>query len=127
MKVGFDSTLFATRHSYGSALFAGMVILIVTSAPAQNIFVGDLNSIHEFTPGGVQYNSIPISPGAGGLAFDSAGNLFEADYNSGNIYKFTPGGVQSTFATGLAYPQGLAFDSAGNLFEADTYTGYIYK
>jgi hypothetical protein len=28
------------------------------------------------------------------VAFDSAGNLFEADWSSGNIYQFTPGGVR---------------------------------
>jgi hypothetical protein len=44
-----------------------------------------------------------------GLAFDSAGNLFEAEANSGNIYEFTPGGAQSTFASGLNRPVGLAF------------------
>ena len=53
------------------------------------------------------------------LAFNSAGNLFVADQNSGNIYEFTPGGVQSTFASGLDYPYGLAFNSAGDLFVAD--------
>ena len=49
------------------------------------------------------------------MAFDSAGNLFEADFNTGHIYEFTPGGVRSTFATGLHSPWGLAFDSAGYL------------
>ena len=55
-----------------------------------------------------------------GLAFNSAGDLFEADHGSGNIYEFTPGGTQSTFASGLNAPDGLAFNSAGNLFEADS-------
>ena len=54
-----------------------------------------------------------------GLAIDSAGNVFEADGETGQINKFTPGGVQSTFATGVI-PMGLAIDSAGNLFEANT-------
>ena len=62
-----------------------------------------------------------------GLAFDSAGNLFEADVNSGNIYEFTPDGTRSTFASGLNGPFGLAFDSAGNLFEADEVSGNIYE
>jgi hypothetical protein len=44
-----------------------------------------------------------------GLAFDSAGDLFEADYGSGNIYEYTPGGAQTTFASGLSNPAGLAF------------------
>ena len=43
------------------------------------------------------------------LAFDSAGDLFEADGGSGNIYEFTPDGAQSTFASGLDNPVGLAF------------------
>jgi hypothetical protein len=42
------------------------------------------------------------------LAFDSAGNLFEADANSGNIYEFTPAGVRTTFASGLG-AHALAF------------------
>jgi glucose/arabinose dehydrogenase len=45
-----------------------------------------------------------------GLAFDSAGDLFEADYGSGNIYEYTPGGAQTTFASGLSNPAGLAFE-----------------
>src|SRR5207244_3760497 len=63
-----------------------------------------------------------------GLAFDSSGNLFEADYNSGTINKFTPAGVPSNppFATGLSNPTGLAFDSSGNLFEADQGSGTIF-
>jgi hypothetical protein len=44
-----------------------------------------------------------------GLAFNSTGDLFEADYGSGNIYEFIPGGVQSTFASGLGKLTGLAF------------------
>ena len=62
-----------------------------------------------------------------GLAFDSSGNLFEADYNSGTIFKFTPDGTKSPFASGLSNPTGLAFDSSGNLFEADQGSGTIFK
>jgi DNA-binding beta-propeller fold protein YncE len=61
------------------------------------------------------------------LAFNSAGNLFEADYGSGTIYEFTPGGTKSTFASGLNGPIGLAFNSAGDLFEADYGSGNIYE
>ena len=62
-----------------------------------------------------------------GLAFNSAGDLFETDLGSGNIYEFTPGGTRSTFASGLSNPNGLAFNSAGNLFEADFASGNIYE
>lgn len=64
------------------------------------------------------------------VAFNSGGNLFEADYRSGNIYQFTPGGVQSTFASGLTDPISMAFDAAGNLFVGAGYgnnNGYIMK
>jgi hypothetical protein len=46
------------------------------------------------------------------LAFNSAGDLFEADSGgSGNVYEYTPNGTRSTFASGLASgdPYGLAF------------------
>jgi DNA-binding beta-propeller fold protein YncE len=60
-------------------------------------------------------------PGATGLAFDSAGNLFVANYGisqpgEGSISKITPNGAQSTFVSGLSYPNGLAFNSADDLF-----------
>jgi hypothetical protein len=58
------------------------------------------------------------------LAFNSAGDLFEADGGSGNIYEFTPGGVQSTFAL-LYGPNNLAFNSEGDLFV--TAGGDIYE
>ena len=61
------------------------------------------------------------------LAFDGAGNLFEADLGSGNIYEFTTDGTKSTFASGLSHPTALAVDSAGNLFEADFASGNIYE
>jgi hypothetical protein len=44
-----------------------------------------------------------------GLAFNSAGNLFVTEWDSGSIYEFTPDGTQSTFATGVTDPEGLAF------------------
>jgi len=41
--------------------------------------------------------------------FNSAGNLFETDFISGNIYEFATDGTRSTFASGLSAPSGLAF------------------
>jgi hypothetical protein len=65
--------------------------------------------IYEFTPDGTQSIfasglNLPI-----GLAFDSAGNLFEAERGTGSINEFTPDGTRSTFASGLSAPYGLAF------------------
>ena len=76
----FKSTIRAACYSFGGAVCAGAVLLITSSAPAQNLFV--LNHldgiITEFTPGGAQSTFasgliMPIQP-----AFDSAGNLFVA-------------------------------------------------
>ena len=130
MKTRCQSIFRAAYHSFDRAVFAGAVLLIVTSAPAQNLFVSDYISsgtIYEFTPGGAQSTYVSGLPYTEGLAFDSAGNLFEADQNSGNIYEFTPRGRQSTFASGLNEPSGLAFDSAGDLFETDLGSGNIYE
>jgi len=44
-----------------------------------------------------------------GLAFNSAGQLFESNYGTDSINEFTPDGVQTTFASGLLDPIGLAF------------------
>ena len=74
------------------------------------MFEADLSDhIYQFTPSGVRS---PFASGLAdpwGLAFDRAGDLFEADLKSGHIYEFTPGGTRSTFASGLSQPAFLAF------------------
>ena len=125
------------RHSFGRLLCLGAVILICSSASAQNLFVSgsDANGgkIFKFTWDGVQsiFASGLDDPHA--LAFDGAGNLFVA-VNGGIIYKYQPNGVRSTFASGLDYTHALAFDSADNLFVANFSggvphmgTGTVYK
>src|SRR5207249_3366136 len=105
------------------------LILICSSAPAQNLFMSDgysgishnLGHIYKFTSNGASSTFASGLDGPEGLAFDSAGNLFVSI--GGNIYEFTPAGVRSTFASGTFGR--LAFDAAGNLFAADG--GSIYK
>src|SRR5438046_643186 len=96
MAFASDGNLFVTRRGSGAA---------------------GSGSIVKFTPAGV------ISPFAGGLflpkdlAFDSSGNLYEADSGSGSVFKFAPNGTKTTFnTTVLNAPQSLAFDRDGNLF-----------
>jgi glucose/arabinose dehydrogenase len=80
-------------------------------------------AVYKFTPAGVRTTFAFGLSNPAGLAFDSAGNLFVAEFGeinggpgTGRIYKFTPNGIRTTFASGLFEPQGLAFDRAGNLF-----------
>ena len=125
------------RHSFGRLLCLGAVILICSSASAQNLFVSgsDANGgkIFKFTWDGVQSIFASGLDDPQGLAFDGAGNLFVA-VNGGSIYKYQPNGVRSTFASGLDYTSCSGLDSADNLFVADFSggvphmgTGTVYK
>jgi len=108
--------------SFTTVVGLGALILICSSAPAQNLFVSvsDAGSgkILEFTPDGMQSTfAAGFNPGA--LAFDSAGNLFVVG-DGPAIYKFTPEGVRSTFALGLSSPGFVAVDRAGNVANVGT-------
>ena len=111
MKTKFKSNIRAGCHSFGGVVCVGAVLLIASSAQAQNLFETDLHSgnIYEYTPGGARSTFASGLDEPYGLAFNSAGDLFAAAWGSGNITEITPGGVQSTFASGLDYPTGLAF------------------
>jgi sugar lactone lactonase YvrE len=61
-----------------------------------------------------------------GLAADSSGNLYVANYQNGTISKVTPTGVVSGFAA-INFAEGMAFDPAGNLYVADTGNNSIDK
>lgn len=52
---------------------------------------------------------------ANGSYFDSSGNLYVADYQSGAVRKITPGGVMSTFASSLNGPAGVWVDANDNV------------
>src|SRR6266550_512532 len=134
----FKSALGVAGHLFSRVVCLGAVILICSSAPAQNLFVSvddaSGGKIFEFTPNGAQSTFASGLSDAEGLAFDSAGNLFVAAVNAsgGKVLKFTPDGVRTTFASGLLAPEALAFDSAGNLFvleggDIDGLGAAIYK
>jgi len=122
---------------------AGALILICSSAPAQNLFVsgnmppkncpGGCGVIYRFTWDGRQSIFASGLTDPWDVAFDGAGNLFVVDYDRGGligagaIYKITPSGVRTTFASGLSYSSRLAVDRAGNVFVADYDHGIIYE
>jgi DNA-binding beta-propeller fold protein YncE len=91
---------------------------------AGNLFVIMAGELDEFNTSGTIIKTYTSFSGAGGLAFDSTGNLYVAAANSGaagagTITKITTGGVLSTYAAGLNFPSGLAFNAAGDLFVCD--------
>src|SRR5215468_6077008 len=102
--------------------------LFVTVAAPGDLFVAQFDgSIFKFTPNGTKTTFASGLGNPEGLVFDSAGNLFEADFGTDTIFKFTLDGTKTSFASGLSAPVGLAFDSSGNLFEADAVSGTIFK
>jgi len=100
----------------------------VTSDRKGNLYVAcDNNKIYEFNSNGVE--SVFATTGLNnpvGLAFDSSGNLYAANFGNNTIEEFGTNGVGSLFAnTGLYEPAGLAFDSSGNLYVANYMGGIV--
>ena len=96
---------------------------------ANNLFAVDQGwpvSIVKITPDGTKSTFASGLSSPGGVAVDSAGDLFVADRDSDSILKFSPDGTKSTFASGLDL-YGMAFDQAGNLFAAGWESTSIFK
>ena len=143
----FECAFGRVRQLFSRVAWLGAVILICSSASAQNLFVSGKNlptnegpgdgygAIFRFTWDGGQsvFASGLYKPG--NLTLDSAGNLFFMDYvileggASGNaaVFKITPNRTLTIFAFGLSYASNLAVDKAGKLFVADYDSGIIYQ
>jgi sugar lactone lactonase YvrE len=124
-----------------------------------NVYVADSgnSTIRKISPGGAVSTLAGLAGGFGsddgtgsaarfhnpqGVAVDSSGNVYVADWGNSTIRKITPGGVVSTLA-GLAgsfgsddgaastarfdNPQGVAVDSSGNVYVADSGNSTIRK
>ena len=109
----------ADHRSHGLATSAGALLLLTSGAFAQNMFVGSYGNenIVEYPTSGPSSTFATGLNYPAALAFNSAGDLFEADQFNGVINEYAPGGGAPTqFATGLNNPTSLAFDGAGDLF-----------
>jgi sugar lactone lactonase YvrE len=67
-----------------------------------------------------------------GLAADSAGNIYAADYLNNRVQKLSPSGVpldvwrgNRVGGPGLSHPQGLTLDSRDNLYVVDSNAGRV--
>jgi sugar lactone lactonase YvrE len=154
---GVVTTLAGAAVVYGSSDGTGASASFrhpysVATDSAGNVYVADSdnNTIRKITPGGVVSTLAGTAgvrgsadgtgaaasfSGPDGLAVDSAGNVYVADYYNSTIRAITPGGAVTTLAgaagspgsadgTGAAArfngPQGLATDRAGNVYLADS-------
>jgi sugar lactone lactonase YvrE len=161
---GVVTTLAGLANNPGSADGTGAAASFnypqgITTDSAGNVYVADYynHTIRKITSAGVvttlagtarSYGSADGTGAAarfnypGGLATDSAGNVYVADTENHTIRKITSAGVVTTLAgtvgssdsadgTGAAasfsYPYGLATDSAGNVYVADTNNSTIRK
>jgi sugar lactone lactonase YvrE len=133
----FKSALRLASHLFSRVACLGAVILICTSASAQNLVVSGNDArggeIFKFTWDAKQSIFASGLADPRDLACDSAGNVFVVDWEIldyiGNaaVYKITPAGAQTIFASGLSFNSYLAVDKTGNLFVADYDQGIIYK
>jgi sugar lactone lactonase YvrE len=131
------SALGRVGQLFSLVVWLGAVILICSSASAQNMFVSGTDAgggeIFKFPLAGPETIFATGLVDPWDLAVDGAGNLFVVDSQCGELYcgakvsEITPQGVRTTFASGLSYPSYLAVDSTGNIFMGDSDHGIIYE
>lgn len=110
-----------------------------------NLYIADAanNLVEKVTPGGtltvLAGNGFAGYSGDGGpanqaqlngpwgVAVDSAGDVYIADYYNHVVRKVALDGTISTAARGFADPDAVALDSAGNLYVADEGTAEVWK
>lgn len=123
------------RHLPTLFLLAGFVCTgtLLASPLTENLFVSNLysDSIWEFSLtgervtsafGGSLYNPQGLAYPTG-LTFDRSGNLYVANYYTGQVAQYGPGGdvLNPAFVSGDVYNmESLAFDSSGNLYIGHT-------
>jgi sugar lactone lactonase YvrE len=124
---------------YIAAPFGG-VVEKVTPDGILSIFAGKPGQNGPPVPGPAASSTLNIP---GGVAADSAGNLYIADQNNNAIEKVTPDGNLSVFAgmpghsgpptpgsaisSHMNAPDGVATDSAGNVYVADYFNAVVEK
>ena len=113
---------FATNLNLPWGLAFDVAGNLFVSNSGTNGNIGSLkNTIVKFTPGGVRStfaNAVSGLSSPRGLAFDSLGNLYAANFGDGTIRKFTTNGIGSIFVSGLNSPTAIAIFPGLNLWSA---------
>jgi sugar lactone lactonase YvrE len=119
-----------------SAVPGGSGLVVITYAPAPNIFTTNLNSstvtAYQLGSSGnvTPLGSVTSATGLAqpdGIARDSSGKLYVANMAAASVTIYAPGASGNVSpiatitgaATGLTNPAGVAVDSAGNVYVAD--------
>ena len=145
---GVVSTLAGTAgvrgHAYGtdtSASFDGPIGVAIDRAGNVYVTCAD-NIIRKITQAGVVTTLAGAAgdwgsaDGTGtaarfnspsGIATDSAGNVYVADYGNSKIRKITPAGVVTTLSTSYDFPIDVATDNVDNMYVANNGDGTIRK
>ena len=158
--LAFDSggSLYAAGHGYSSippqgpqaiskvsadgavSLFAtvfGASVWGLAFDPSGNLYASQDTQISKITPSGTVSVFATLPGVVHGLAFDSGGILYAADYSDGLIDKISSTGAVSLFATlpgnplidggNPTPPDGLAFDGSGKLYAAEEFDNQIVQ
>jgi sugar lactone lactonase YvrE len=99
------------------------IIGITPGGTVQSENPSNTKRIRKFSPNGVVSPFASGLPNIGGMAVDSAGNVYVAEYDSTAIKKYAPDGSVSDFASGFTKPGNIAFDASGNLYVCDRIAG----
>jgi len=136
---GSGTGAFANGIGAGASFYLPFGVAVDTSG---NVYVADsANSrIRKISPGGVV--STLAGSGTGtfadgigtgatfhtpfGVALDTSGNCYVADWGHNRIRKISPGGVVTTLAS-FKYPSRVTVDSSGNVYVADSANNRIRK
>lgn len=119
-----------TVATFGSSLEAS------APGPDGNIYVTSFMDarVYRVTPAGAVTPFITAGlTGPVGLAFDTSGNLYVANFGGAAVKAFKPDGTPLTTwgaagtLGGLATPTGLAFDTAGNLYISEQNNGRVLR
>src|SRR6476620_1598767 len=135
LRTGARTTFASGLFDPGALAFDSAGNLFVADRGFDYDFVSDA-AVYKFTPSGLrstvasQNDKVQVSPG--GLAIDSADNLFVANgVIPGSILKFTPSGVRTTFAarmvTALAFQPTLTPTPTAAIsdFNGDGHSDYV--